>query len=303
MTFRTQTSHRTQTSRKSQQGFLMIVAIVLLVVISFLAVTLSSMVAGNALSGANHFGSMQALFEADSGLEFEQRRWAQNQNWYRSATDPSSSTAAAQTLGAGSFTVSSNLPATMLRNGLAPAATTINVYTTNRFPAAGILQIDEDLTAGAEFLRYTGIVGNTFTGVTPAATVGTVASAAGSHQRSDTLYPVTTLVDALAASCAAPLTFRIAAHSKFLTAGTLDIEGEEISYTGSTVAGGNMTLTGVTRCRDTVAPAVPVPVAHAIGQPVTPVLTNGTSARYQVEMVSTGTLGSNIRYGRKIIQR
>lgn len=292
------------TSRKSQQGFLIIVAIVLMVVISFLIVTLSSMVASNALSGANHFGSMQALFESDSGLEFEQRRWAQNQDWYRSATDPNPNPAVAQTLGSSSFTVNSNLPATLLRTGLSSGATTINVYTTNRFPTAGILQIEEDLIVAAEFVRYTGIAGNTFTGVTTrGATVGTVPSTARAHQRSDALYPVTTLVDALAASCIAPTTFRIAAHSKFLTAGTLDIEGEEISYTGSTVAGGNMTLTGVTRCRDTVAPAVPVPVAHAIGQPVTPVLTNGTSARNQVEMVSTGTLGSNNRYGRKTIQR
>ena len=303
MTFRTQTSLKTQTSRKSQQGFLMIVAIVLLVVISFLAVTLSSMVAGNALSGANHFGSMQALFEADSGLEFEQRRWAQNQDWYRSATDPSSSTAAAQTLGAGSFTVSSNLPATLLRTGLAASAVTINVYTTNRFPSSGILQIEEDFTAGAEFVSYTGMTGNTFTGVTRGATVGSVVSTAVPHQRSDTLYPVTTLVDALGAICTGPTTFRIAAHPKFLTAGTLDIEGEEISYTGSSVSGGNMTLTGVTRCREIIAPAIPASAGHLAGRPVTPVLITGTSATQQVEMVSTGTLGNNVRIGRRTIQR
>lgn len=282
----------------SQKGFLMIVAAVLLVVIAFLAVVLSSLVAGDALSGASHLGSMQALYQAESGLEFEQRRRAQNLDWYRSATDPNPNPATAQTLATGSFTVNTYLPATLLKTRLAPVATTITAYTTDRFPAAGILQIEEDLTVSAEFVRYTGISGNTFTGVTRGVTVGTVISSATTHARSDTVYPVTTLVDALTASCATPSSFRIAAHSKFLGAGTLDIEGEEIGYSGSIVTGGNMTLTGVQRCLGVVGP-----VAHAIGKPVTPVLVNGDSANYQAEMLSTGTMGSNIRYARKTIQR
>ena len=284
--------------RTSQKGFLMIVAIVLLVVIAFLAVMLSSLVAGNAISGASHFGSMQALYQADSGLEFEQRRWAQNLDWYRSATDPNPNPATSQTLATGSFTVNTNLPATLLKTGLAPAAATITAYTTDRFPASGILQLEEDLILGAEFVRYTGISGNTFTGVTRGVTVGTVVSSAVAHARSDKVYPVTTLVDALTASCTTPTSFRIAAHSKFLSAGTLDIEGEEISYSGSTVTGGNMMLTGVKRCLGLV-----VLVSHVINQPVTPVLANGDSANYQGEMAATGTMGSNIRYARKTIQR
>jgi hypothetical protein len=43
--------------------------------------------------------------------------------------------------------------------------------------------------------------------------------------------------------------------------------------------------------------------AHAAGRPVTPVLVGDVSADYQVEMVSTGTVGSNIRYARKTVQR
>jgi hypothetical protein len=285
-------------THSSQKGFLMIVAVVLLVVIAFLAVVLSSLVGGDALSGASHFGSMQAFYQADSGLEYEQRRWAQNLNWYRSATDPNPNPAVAQTLVTGSFTVNTNLPATLLKTGLSPVATTITAYTTDRFPAAGILQIEEDLTLGAEFVRYTGISGNTFTGVTRGVTVGTLTASAATHARSDTIYPVTTLVDALTASCTTPSTFRIASHSKFLSAGTLDIESEEIGYSGSTVAGGNMTLTGVKRCLGLV-----VSVAHASGQPVTPVLTNGDSASNQAEILVTGTVGSNIRYARKTIQR
>ena len=288
--------------RTSQKGFLMIVAAVLLVVIAFLAVMLSSLVAGNAISGASHFGSMQALYQADSGLEFEQRRWAQNLDWYRSAIDPNPNPATPQTLATGSFTVNTNLPATLLKTKLAPGAVTITAYTTDRFPANGILQLEEDLTLNAEFVSYTGISGNTFAGVTRRVTVGTVTSSVSSattpHNRSDTIYPVTTLVDALTASCTTPTSFRIAAHSKFLSAGTLDIEGEEISYSGSTVTGGNMMLTGVTRCLGLVGP-----VSHAVNQPVTSVLANGDSAKYQAEMMSTGTMGSNIRYAKKTIQR
>jgi hypothetical protein len=102
-----------------------------------------------------------------------------------------------------------------------------------------------------------------------------------------------------AVSCGSiPVPFRIAYHPKFLSAGTLDIEGEEISYTGSTAAAGNMTLTGVTRCAGLLGP-----LAHATGRPVTPVLVGGDSADYQVEIASTGTVGSTIRYARKTVQR
>lgn len=287
-------------SRPSQKGFLLIVAVVLVVVVAAFVVALGYMVSSDVKSGASTLGSTQAFYLAESGLEFEQRRWAQNLNWYRSATDPNPNPAPAQALGPGNFTVYSNLPATLLKAMLSAAATTIAAYSTDRFPSSGTLQIEEDLTAGAEFVAYTGISGNTFTGVTRGRTVGTVTSTAGPHSRSDAVYPVTTLVTPLsAASCSAiPAPFQIAYHPKFLTAGTLDIEGEEISYTGSAVAGGNMTLTGVTRCTGLLGP-----LAHAAGQPVTPVLVGGDSADYQVEMVSTGVMGSNIRYARKTVQR
>jgi hypothetical protein len=278
---------RLELNIKRTRGYLLIVAILVLVVVAVAVAALGNM-------------SVQAFYLAESGLEVEQRRWAQNLNWYRSATDPNPNPATAQTLGTGNFTVYTNLPATLLKVSLSPAATTITAYSTDRFPASGTLQLEEDLTAGGEFVTYTGIVGNTFTGAARGRTVGTVTSSAGSHSRGDAVYPVTTLVDALSgASCnTIPAPFRIAYHPKFLTAGTLDIEGEEISYTGSSVAAGNMTLTGVTRCVGLLGP-----LAHAAGKPVTPVLIGGDSADYEVEMVSTGAVGSDIRYLRKNVQR
>lgn len=288
-----------------QGGFLMIVALIIIVVLVFMAIAVGAMLGSSTLAGGNHVGSMQALFQAESGLEFEQRRWAQNLEWYRSASDPNPSAAGPQTLGSGTFTVSSNLPATMLDRGLSAGATTINVYTTSRFPSSGILQIDDDLTLGAEFVRYTGVTGTAFTGVTRGQSVGSVLAplpGVGSvHLRSDKVYPVTILRTGLLANCTALVSILVDANSKLLSAGTLDIEGEEISYNSSSTTGTTTTLKGITRCLDSVTLATPA--AHLVGQPVTPVLVGDESADYQVEMISTGVQGTNIRFARRTIQR
>jgi len=284
-----------------QGGFVMMVLLIIVVVLVFLAIAVGYQLANSTLSSASHVGSMQALFQAESGLEYEQRRWAQNLDWYRSTTDPNPTIATPQALGTGTFVVYSNLPATMLDRGLSAAATTINVYTTARFPSSGILQIDDDLTLGAEFVRYTGVTGTAFTGVTRGQPVGLVTSLGSTHLRSDKVYPVTILQTGLLANCTALVSILVDAHSKFLSAGTLDIEGEEISYTSSSTTGGTTTLKGITRCLDSVTFATPA--AHAVGQPVTPVLVGDESADYQVEMISTGVQGSNIRFARRTIQR
>ena len=284
-----------------QRGFLMIVVLIMVVVMVFLAIAVGYQLANSTLASGSHVGSMQALFQAESGLEYEQRRWAQNLEWYRSATDPNPSVATPQTLASGTFTVYGNLPATMLKSGMSAGASTFNVYTTDRFPGSGILQIGNDLLAGAELVRYTGVSGTTFTGVTRAQTVGTVISAASIHSRTDKVYPVTILRTALLANCTALASIQIDANSKFLSAGTLDIEGEEIGYSSSSTTGANTTLGGITRCLDTIT--IVTPAAHAVGQPVTPVLVGGDSADYQVEMISTGVQGTNIRYARRTIQR
>src|SRR5437867_10755982 len=97
---------------KHQRGFLLIVAIVLLVVASILAATMAFMVATSGSSASDNLRSGQALFLADSGLEYGRRSMVLNSNWYRSATDPT--TSVTQNFGSGNFNVSANLPATML---------------------------------------------------------------------------------------------------------------------------------------------------------------------------------------------
>jgi len=282
----------------TQRGFLSIVALLLMVVLVTMAVALAYMVGGSALTAAARSASMQALFLAESGLEYEQLRWARNLNWYRSASDPNPAAPAAQALGSGSFTASATLPATMLRTQLSAAGTTINAYTTDRFPASGILQIDDDLASGGELVRYTGIAGASFTGLARAQGVGSVTSVAGAHARSSIVYPVTILRTPMPASCAPLASIQVDAHGKFLGAGVLDIEGEEVAYGGSSTSGATMTLTGITRCLGAVTS-----VAHAVGQPVTPLLQGGDSGSYQVEAAATGTAGGTVRYARRAIVR
>lgn len=285
-------------ARRCQQGYLLIVVLLLIVVVVSLGIALGNLIGNSTLASGVHVGSMQALFQAESGLEFEQRRWTQNLNWYRSATDPNPLAPAAQALGGGTFTVSTNLPATLVRTAFSPVAGTLNVYTTNRFPATGILQIEDDITGSGEFVRYTGITATSFTGVTRGQAVGSVVSVASAHVRSDNVYPVSQLRTALAANCLPLASIQIDTNGKFLSAGTLDIEGEEIGYGGSSTSGGLMTLTGATRCLG------PTPAAaHAIGQPVTPILVGGVSADQQVEIISTGVRDGNIRFARRTIER
>lgn len=289
---------------ETERGIALIAAVFLIVVFGFLGVIVVSLVGTQGFSAMNEVKSDQAFFVAEGGTEFSQRFLAQNLQWYRSTVDPI--LIPATNLGAGSFNVSVNLPATMLRTRIPDDTSTapIRVYTTNRFPASGFLQIKEDLLTGdAEFVFYSGIVGNTFTGISRGQTVGGVSNGASAHARGDRVYPVTTLTVALANSCAAPASFTVASHPKFLGAGTVDIDGEEISYTGSTIAGGAMTLTGVTRCQNGTAST-----AHNNGRPVTPLLAEGTLPDLEAEIISTGTVslaavGNAARSVRKTVQR
>lgn len=285
-------------SARRQGGFLMMVVLVLVVVLVFLAIAMGYLLGNSTLASASHVGAMQALFLADSGLEYEQNRWAKNLDWYRTTVDPDPTAPVAQSVGGGTFIASANLPATLVKTQLVAGGTTLNVYTTLRFPASGILQLGEDLASDGELVRYGGIAGASFTGLARAQSVGTVTSLASAHPRSSAVYPVTILRTTLPASCAPLVSMQVDAHGKFLSAGTLDIEGEEIGYTGSSTVGGTMTLTGITRCLGTVTA-----VGHAIGQPVMPVRASGDSGRYQVELISTGTMGVNVRYARRTIQR
>jgi len=303
------------TCAKQQRGFLLVVAIVLLVVGSMLAAAMAYMVATSGGSATDNLQSGQALFLADSGVDYQARSMALNPDWYRSNTDPT--TPVTQNFGAGNFTVSANLPATELSARVLPAATSVTVFTSNRFPTFAAspsppttcnpcyLALGDVNPAGSgEFVTYNAIGGNTFT-VTRAQSPGgyapTLPSAptATTQARGTPVYPVTTVSTATASGCASTAPIRLVAHPKFLNAGTINIEGEEIQYTGSSTSSGVTTLTGITRCADGVS-AGP---SYAVLTPVTPVLFNDSSTNYETQINSTGTVGSTSRTEQKTVQR
>lgn len=61
-----------------QQGFLLVLAAVLIVIIGFLGVALSFLITSDVRSGSDHFESARALFLAESGLERGILSWSQN---------------------------------------------------------------------------------------------------------------------------------------------------------------------------------------------------------------------------------
>jgi hypothetical protein len=299
-------------SWQNQRGAGLIIVVAMLLIVGIIGAVFVSLIGNESFTAMNQSAGLLTFGITDGGVEFEQYNLAQNVDWYHSSSDPMPSTI--RTLGAapnsGSFTVQSYLPATELRNrmntsGILP----ITVYTTNRFPSAGFLQVDDDITStSTEYVSYTGTTPTTFTGITRNVKIGTIQGTAPvAHDRGSRVYPVTTLsVTTVDPVGACPLTgsnITIATHTKFLTAGMIDIEDEEIGYTGSTVSGGTTTLLGVTRCMNGTAIA-----GHASGQPVTPLLWDGTSPDYLAEVVSTGTVavtitGNAVRVIRKTVQR
>lgn len=281
---------------KTERGMALVAAVFLIVVIAFFGLMMVSLVSTQSFSSMNEVQSDRAYFLAEGGAEFAQFSLAQNLDWYRSTVDPI--LIPATNLGAGAFNVNMNLPATMLRRRIPDGTSTgaITVYTTDRFPTSGILQIEDDITTG-EFISYTGISGNTFTGI-----VRGVGGVAGPHDRADRVYPVTTLSAGLPNNCAPPSSIVLAAHPKFLGAGTIDIEGEEISYAGSSTAGGILTLTGISRCQNGTGSA-----NHGVGVPVTPILVDGGAPDFEAELISTGAVslvsGNAVRVVRKTVER
>ncbi len=295
-----------QTALRSSRGASLMVVIFLIVAVGFMGTMVASLIGTQSSTAVNNVRSSQAFYVAEGGSEFGQRALAQNLNWYRSAADPIATPATA--LGSGTFTVNAFLPATLLRRRVTPTSANIPVFTTDRFPpGGGFIQI-EDITGAGEFVQYTGVTANMFTGITRDVTIGGVSGGAvGTFARGTDVYPVTRLASALVnlgAACV-PTTaaaFNIDAHSKFLAAGTITIDPEDISYTGSSTAGGVTTLTGVTRCMNGTSSA------HAVLDPVIPVLNDGAAPDYEALLFSTGTvggapLGSAARVVQKTVQR
>lgn len=300
-------------TKKNQRGASLIIIIAIILIMGIIAAVFVSLINTESFTAMNQSAGEEAFAIAEGGLEFEQRSLAQNLDWYRSASDPIATTT--KTLGSGSFEVKSNLPATMLRTRISTAASTndIRVYTTNRFPSSGFIQVDDDMPGGnAEFISYTGISGDTFTGISRNNNINGVIGAANPFPRGTRVYPVTTLVSPLVSNCTTiPNPFQIAANIKFLSAGTIEIYhdnagvtvNEEVSYAGSSTSGGITTLSGIQRCQNATGP-----ITASSGDPITTLVVDAASPDYEAEATSTGTVvvavtGNVIRVTKKTMSR
>jgi hypothetical protein len=172
----------------------------------------------------------------------------------------------------------------------------IRVYTTARFLSAGCLLIDD------EFIQYTGTgatnavcIGQPpcFTGITRAAAACYGGGTQAIHPRGHSVYPVSTTSTNMPNNCNDMVSLVLAAptNTKFLSAGTLDIQGEEVFYSGTSTVGGNLTLTGIQRCQGGTP-------TSGNNLPATPV-----QSIDQVETISIATVGAAARTVKKTMQR
>jgi hypothetical protein len=292
---------------RTQRGFLLIVSVVLIVIAALLLTVMVFLGVTGDESSVGHSQSGQAMFLAESGVEAEQRRLAQDLKWYRAASDPMPNPALPQSMGAGTFTSQRFFPATALRaRAFSGSVNPIRVYTMDRYPTAGCLRIED------EYIAYTGVstsnavclgAGPCFTGITRAS-VPCGGGATTDHARGTAVYPVSALQTALAANCNVVAQIQITQHIKFLKRGTIKIGDEEIGYRDSSVVGANRVLSGITRCLDTTTgPPGNTPESHAINDRVTPVMEGDDSVDYEAEVVVTGTVAGAQRSLRKTVQR
>lgn len=155
------------------RGFLMMVALMLIVVISFIGLAVSSMFVGISTSTINNLQSTQALYLAESGLEHATHLLLTPTITNRTNCSGLSVT---NSLGKGNYTVSATGPfyvssPTTLSSAINSTVTTLPVASTTAYRGAGRIMIDEEL------IDYTTIDGTNFIGVAR----GVDGSVAASH--------------------------------------------------------------------------------------------------------------------------
>lgn len=174
----------------NQHGFLILIAIALILLIGFIGVAATYLFTTNTRSGLDHYQSMQAFYLAQTGLEDATHNLLDSSVANRSScTSPSTlsinSTAftnATQTALGGAFTATAtsrtnigSSTCTLTSQMLSTASVTSIPVTCstgvfNTYALAGRLMIDQEL------FNYTGASSNTFTGVTRAVDNSTAAT-------------------------------------------------------------------------------------------------------------------------------
>jgi len=172
-------------SLKKQHGFLTILTVVLIVIMSFIAVSMAYVFSNSALTTSNFQQASRALYLAESGLEQATRALLLPTIASRSACSGMNITNAG--VAGGTYTVTSTgpfaapSPGTTLSGALSATATTIPVVSTTGYQTSGRIMIDR------EFITYTATNSTNFLNATrgadsSGATTHTSGTSVGQYQ-------------------------------------------------------------------------------------------------------------------------
>lgn len=160
-----------------QNGFVAIVAVVLIVIFGFMGLVALYLVNGSVLASNNNLLSAQAFYMAESGLEHAIHELVgtsfSNRSTCAGITGSANFTNISFSGSPGSFTVTANLQspiASSLNGAITASATTITVFNASGYPGSGRIMIDKEL------MDYISISGNSFINVTRGV-AGTAATA------------------------------------------------------------------------------------------------------------------------------
>jgi len=155
---------------KKQKGYLLIVALVLIVIVGFVSTMITSMFAGSAQINSNILQSNAAFYIASSGLEAAKRDITSKGVGCEAINGASQYTNNSLFNGAYTVTGANSVTTTTLNAAISSNATTIPLTSTNNFASVGTVVIDN------EFIDYGGISGNALVNLTRGAG-GTTAAA------------------------------------------------------------------------------------------------------------------------------
>ena len=149
--------------KQSQQGYLAILAIILIVVIGFIGTAISTMYFGTSLTAANDYQADSALYLAESGIEHGTHALLQPTVANRTAC--SSLNIGPLYFGNGAYTVSATNAShfvsapTQLSASITASATNIPVASTSGYQSTGRIMID------GEFMDYASLSSTSFNNV------------------------------------------------------------------------------------------------------------------------------------------
>lgn len=149
-------------SQGKQQGFLSLVAILLIVAVGFVGLAITYMVVASFRSSSDTLNATQAFYLAESGLQQAIHKLVTPTLANRSACSGLSFN---NNLGGGAYSVSATGPsysssATSLNGALAANSTTISVASTSGYTSSGRIMIDREL------INYASVNANNFLGAT-----------------------------------------------------------------------------------------------------------------------------------------